>query len=96
MLVFMRNEAYDIYHSSNVSTSSATRWMFFDLEPYLRGEGGVQVPASASARLFSLLNGRGDAWLEYSYYGCEAQSVTAVSSRGPGFPLTSVISIYYL
>lgn len=70
--------------------------MFFDLEPYLRGEGGVQVPASASARLFSLLNGRGDAWLEYSYYGCEAQSVTAVSSRGPGFPLTSVISIYYL
>lgn len=45
MLLLMRNEAYDIYHSSNVSTSSAVLWMFFDSEPYARGE----APASASS-----------------------------------------------
>lgn len=44
----------------------------------------------------SLLNGWGDARLEYSYYQCKAQSVIAFSFRGPDFPLTSVISIYYL
>lgn len=55
-----------------------------------------QVPASASACLFSLLNGRGDAWREYSYYQYKAPSVILFSFRGADFPLTSVISIYYL
>lgn len=52
----------------------------------------------ASPRCFSLLNGWEDAQLGclFFFHPCEATSVRAFSYRGPDFPLTSMISIYYL